>query len=432
MNSSATSRSTFVASLWSASAVPGPDCPRLTANIEVDVAVIGAGYTGLSAALHLGREGMSVAVLDAEEPGFGCSGRNGGQVNPASTRMLPSEVLQVLGEHWGEKFLQFGDRSTRIVFELIERYRMDCEAVQPGYVQGGYGARGRRINEGWTREWGQRGVDIKLMDRAETEALIGTNRYETGFVDPRGGNVNPLSYARGLARGALAEGAKIYGRSPAQAISRQGAQWLVRSGGNMVTARYVVLATNGHTDDLWPGLRQSIVPTASYLSATAPLDGDLLRKILPGRHAVSESARVLVYYRRDAQGRFILGAHGNLLNTREVGSTYHVRAEAIRLFPELADAIWEYNWAGWPAITKNHFPHLFRLDDGVYAGLGYNGRGVASATLMGAQLADVILDRQEPLVEVKPLQRFVFHPVRQVGISFHLMSRKALDRRDRT
>ena len=147
---------------------------------------------------------------------------------------------------------------------------------------------------------------------------------------------------------------------------------------------------------------------------------------------MSESARVLVYYRRDAQGRFILGAHGNLLHTREFGSTDHVRAEAIRLFPELADASWQYNWAGWPAITKNHFPHLFRLDDGVYAGLGYNGRGVASATLMGAQLADVILDRQEPLIQVKPLQRFVFHPVRQAGISFHLMSRKALDRRDRT
>ena len=432
MTPATTSRSTFAASLWSASAVPAPECSPLSENTEADVVIVGAGYTGLSAALHLARDGLSVVVLDAEEPGFGCSGRNGGQVNPGSTRMLPSEVTKALGPRWGESFLQFGDRSTRIVFELIDRYRIDCEAVQPGYVQGGYGTRGRRINEGWAREWGQRGIDIQLMNREETDALIGTSRYETGFVDPRGGNVNPLSYARGLARAAQTEGAVLHGRSPAQSIQREGAQWMVRTGANTVSARYVVLATNGHTDDLWPGLRQSIVPTTSYLCATAPLDAGLLKRILPGRHAVSESARVLVYYRRDEKGRFILGAHGHLLHTRELGSTDHVRAEAVRLFPELADVTWEYNWAGWPAITKNHFPHLFRLDNGVYAGLGYNGRGVASATLMGAQLADVILDRQEPLVEVRPLQRFVFHPLRQAGISFHLVSRKVLDRRDRT
>lgn len=422
---------TFYKSLWSASAISAPDCPPLDGRCETEVIIIGAGYTGLSAALHLAREGKEVIVLESEEPGFGCSGRNGGQVNPGSTRMLPAEVIDVLGQYWGERFLQFGDQSTRIVFDLIQRYQLDCEAVQPGYVQGGYGARGRRINEAWAHQWRQRGVDIKTMNRDEMESLIGSRGYGCGLLDPRGGNVNPLSYARGLAHAALKEGATISGLSPATSIRRDGAGWTVTTPRGAVTSKSVILATNGYTDQLWPGLRQSVVPTASYLSASEPLSDSLLKTILPGRHAVSETARVLVYYRRDAAGRFILGAHGRLLSTDEHGDKSHVSREAVRLFPELADTKWEYHWAGWPAITKNHTPHLFQLDDGVYAGLGYNGRGVASATLMGAQLATVVLQSGEPLIELKPLHTFAMHPLRQIGISFHLATRKTLDRIDR-
>lgn len=426
-------QTTFTNSLWSASATPAPDCPRLEQPAECDVVIIGAGYTGLSAALHLAAAGQSVVVLEAAEPGFGCSGRNGGQVNPASTRMLPDEVLNELGPAWGEKYLRFGDRSTRIVFELIDRYNIQCEAVQPGYVQGGYGNRGQRVSEQWASQWGRRGIDIELLNREQVEQRIGTRCYQSGFVDPRGGNVQPLSYARGLARAAQQHGAQVHGQSAAESIKRHGSQWVVSAtSGATVTARRVVIATNGYTDELWPGLRESIVPTASYLSATEPLDEQTLAKVLPGRHAVSESARVLVYYRRDDAGRFILGAHGNLSNTSEFGRTDHVRREAVRLFPVLAGVKWTHHWAGWPAITPNHFPHLFELDDGVYAGLGYNGRGVASATLMGSQIADLLLDRAEPLIQVRPLRKFAFHAFRQVGISYHLLSRKALDRLDRS
>ena len=249
--------------------------------------------------------------------------------------------------------------------------------------------------------------------------------------DARGGSVQPLAYARGLARAATEEGAVIHGASAATAIVRNGAGWSVRTERASVGCEIVVLATNGYTGDLWPGLRQSVVPVASFVTATAPLGHNVLPSVLPGRHAVSETARVIVYYRLDRQGRFIIGGRGRWFDVTDDGDAPHVRASALRLFPQLDGVEWEYRWAGWPAMTRDHLPRLFALDRGVYAGLGYNGRGVASATMMGQQLANVVLGEAEPLVEVRGPERFAFHRLRQAGISFHLLTGSLLDRLDR-
>ena len=276
-------------SLWAATAPPGPECPPLESNDAADVVVVGAGYTGLSAALHLAGAGRRVVVLDAGEPGWGCSGRNGGQVNPGGVKILPEDIAATLGPVWGERFLEFGDRSCDLVFELIERYRIDCEALRPGYVQGGYGAKGRQFNQEWARQWTARGREARFLEREEIADLIGTRRYGSGMHDARGGSVQPLAYARGLARAATQEGAVIHGASAATAIVRDGAGWSVRTARASVGCECVVLATNGYTGELWPGLRQSVVPVASFVTATAPLGHNVLPSVLPGRHAVSET-----------------------------------------------------------------------------------------------------------------------------------------------
>ena len=418
-------------SLWAATAPSGPECPPLTSNGAADVVVVGAGYTGLSTALHLAAAGRRVVVLDAGEPGWGCSGRNGGQVNPGGAKVLPEDVLASLGPDRGERFLEFGDRSCDLVFDLIERYRIECEALRPGYVQGGYGSKGRRFNREWARQWAARGSEVRFLEHEEIAVLLGTRRYGSGMHDARGGSVQPLAYARGLARAAMEEGAVIHGASEATAIVRRGAGWSVRTDRASIECECVVLATNGYTGDLWPGLRQSLVPVASFVTATAPLGHNVLPTVLPGRHAVSEAARIIVYYRLDGQGRFIIGGRGRWFNVTDRGDVSHVRAAALHLFPQLEGTQWEYQWAGWPAITRDHLPKLFALDQGVYAGLGYNGRGVASATMMGQQLANVVLTEAEPLVEVRGPERFAFHRFRQAGISFHLLTGTLLDRFDR-
>ena len=418
-------------SLWAATAPSGPECPPLTSNGAADVVVVGAGYTGLSTALHLAAAGRRVVVLDAGEPGWGCSGRNGGQVNPGGAKVLPEDVLASLGPDRGERFLEFGDRSCDLVFELIERYRIECEALRPGYVQGGFGSKGRRFNREWARQWAARGSEVRFLEHEEIAVLLGTRRYGSGMHDARGGSVQPLAYARGLARAAMEEGAVIHGASEATAIVRRGAGWSVRTDRASIECEFVVLATNGYTGDLWPGLRQSLVPVASFVTATAPLGHNVLPTVLPGRHAVSEAARIIVYYRLDGQGRFIIGGRGRWFNVTDRGDVSHVRAAALHLFPQLEGTQWEYQWAGWPAITRDHLPKLFALDQGVYAGLGYNGRGVASATMMGQQLANVVLTEAEPLVEVRGPERFAFHRFRQAGISFHLLTGTLLDRFDR-
>ena len=417
-------------SLWAKTAIPGPPCPPLTSAEETDVVIIGAGYTGCSAALHLAREGKSVRVLDSAEPGWGCSGRNGGQVNPGGTRLTPDEIIAELGPEWGPRFVAMGHETCEMVFELIKRYRIDCDALRPGYVQGGWDTQGMKYQREWAEQWQKRDVAVELLDANGIRDLIGSEHYSHGLYDPRGGNVQPLSYTRGLAHAAIAEGAHVHGHSKAISINQRGAEWHidVDNSGASVTARNVLIATNGYTDGLWPGLAQSGVSVCSFVAATQPLSHNVLASILPGKHAVSEACRVIVYYRLDADGRFVIGGRGNWHNNAQSGDDSHVRDIATRVFPVLADVDWEYHWGGWPVITKTHLPMLIGLAPGVFAGLGYNGRGVATATMMGKQLALAVLG-ESPDLRIQPLRTYRLHPFRRIGISYRLLSGTLLDRR---
>jgi len=418
----------FSKSLWVATAEPDVAATPLAGPIEADVAIVGAGFTGLSAALHLAEAGRSVAVLEAREVAWGASGRNGAQVNPG-WKMLPSEMRARYGDDRGAWVARFVDGACDLVFELIERHGIACAARRVPYLRGAYGKPGLRDVEAWVREWGDAGAPVALKSAAETHDLMGSTFFHGGMEDARGGSLQPLSYARGLARAATAAGAQIFAHSPAAAIERDGNDWRLRTTNDATaTARHLLLATNGYTDSLWPGLRRQIVPVATLQSATAPLPEEIRKTILPQGHHVSDTRHGMVYFRIDETGRFTIGGRGSPFDPcREDGDTRHLRAEAVRIFPQLAGVDWEFDWGGLVAITKSHAPHLIELTPNAHAGLGYCGRGVAMGTLMGRQMAELVIGEDVPMPREK-LTPFALHGLRNIGIAWNMIGGRLLDR----
>ena len=413
-------------SLWAETAGPAPACTPLAGEHQVEVAVVGGGFTGLSAALHLAEAGHAVRVLEAVQPGWGASGRNGGQVNPG-WKLLPAEVETRYGSDQGRRINAMADGACELVFDLIERHGIDCDAVRPGYVQGAQSRRGIIFLENWVRQWSARGAPVELLSRRQTKELLGTEAYLGGMLDRRGGNIQPLSYARGLATAAMAAGALIHGNSPALRLRRQAAGWKLETSHGSLVADHVLLCTNGYTTSLWPGLAAVVVPVPSFVAASEPLGNKLLAAILPGGHAVSETRRVQVYYRTDSHGRFVIGGRGQFFNDAQSGDIAHVHAEACRLYPALAHVKWQFHWGGYVAMTLSHTPKLMALAPGLHAGMGYNGRGVAMATMMGKQLAMAVAGEQ-PDMPVESMARIPLHRLRQAALSFRLIAGTFLDR----
>ena len=392
--------------------------------------VVGGGFTGLSAALHLAEAGKFARVLEAVGPGWGASGRNGGQINPA-WKVLPEEMERRYGAERGRRVAAMANATCDLVFELIDRHEIRCDAVRPGYLQGAFGPRGRKRLDAWVRQWAARGAPVEILDRSSTASLVGADVYDCAMLDRRGGNIQPLSYVRGLARAAMAAGAEVHGESAATEVRSHGAGWQVSTANGRVRAEQVLLCTNGYTDALWPGLRTAVVPAVSFIAATRPLGDNLARTILPECHGVSETRRVQVYYRKDRDDRFVFGGRGKFLSAAQMGDDTHVRTMALEMFPQLAGTEWEFHWGGYVAMTPSWAPKLMRLARGVYAGMGYNGRGVAMATMMGKQLAAAVLG-EDPDMPVTPLVRIPFHALRQIGVSWHLLAGRWLDRLDQS
>lgn len=390
--------------------------------------MIGGGFTGLSTALHLAEAGKSVIVLEAAEPGWGASGRNGGQVNPG-WRMLPSEIAAKYGSNRTPTVLDMLNKAPDLVFDLIGRHGIACDHERHGFVHAGFGRVGRDFLDGWVREWGELGVKVERFDRAGLKDLIGTDLYHLGILDPRGGHLQPLSYARGLAHAAIAKGAKVYGQSPAQSIHEQGAGWRVVTATGEVEAKHVILCTNGYADKVWPDLEKTVVPITTFIAASEPLDAARLNMVLPGRHHVAETRRALHYFKLDRDNRFVIGGRGNFTNLEEPGSVEHLKKTAREIFPALEGIGWSHGWGGKVAVTPDHTPRLFKLANNVHAGIGFNGRGVAMGSMFGTQLTRVVLG-EEPDMPIEDIDIIPNHAFRQFGITWFLSTGRLLDRKD--
>ncbi|MCC5810958.1 MAG: FAD-binding oxidoreductase [Ectothiorhodospiraceae bacterium] len=413
-------------SLWAATATEEPcQAPPLTGEASAEVLVIGGGYTGLSAALHLAEQGRDVLLLDAAEPGWGASGRNGGQVIPG-LKDDPEAILEHYGQDVGNRIVGTVGGAADAVFDLVRRHGIACDAVQNGWIQPAHSPQALEVATARARQWERQGVDVRLLDADQVHAMIGCQPlYHGGWLDPRGGSVQPLSYARGLARVATSHGARLHGNTRVLRLQREGAEWRAVTGSGEVRARQIILATNGYTDALWPGLRRSVVSLFSQQIATAPVPEELRARLLPGRQSVSDTRKLLWYFRLDAHGRLLMGGRGEFSDRPTLEQGKPLLAPLRKLFPELTDLPLEYSWAGRVAMTRDHLPHLHVLEEGVFAGLGFNGRGVAMGTVMGRLLAELAGGRppEEMPYPVTPLKPIPFHglhrPVTRMLIHYY-------------
>ncbi|HWO05556.1 MAG TPA: FAD-binding oxidoreductase [Methylomirabilota bacterium] len=423
--------STLPNSLWTATAPPPSPYPRLEGEVRADVCIIGGGFTGLSAALHLAEGGASVVVLEAGLVGSGASGRNGGQVIPG-LKLDPSELEAQFGTERGARLTELVGSAADFVFDLVRRHRIECDARQDGWIKACHSEVALRAASHTARDWSRRGAAVEEIDRVRIAELTGTGAYIGGFVDHRGGLVQPLSYTRGLARAAQQAGARIHERSEARTPQRGDGHWIVSTENGCVRAAQVVIGTNGYTDlagarGPWPKLARTVIPVYSYIAATRPMSDDSRRTILPKGQAVSDSRRLLRYFRLDAAGRMVMGGRGRTRDSADRSDYANIMASAVELYPQLRGCEWEFVWGGKVAVTLDHLPHLHELAPGVHAALGYNGRGVAMATVMGKVLADRVQGRAAIFPE-SPLRPVPLHRWRRPVFELIVAWKRALDR----
>lgn len=422
-------RAPLASSLWAATANAAPERAGLVGELEADVVVIGAGFTGLSAALHLSEAGKRVIVLEAQTPGWGASGRNGGQVNPG-LKADPEETKAAFGSDVGNRMVEASAAAGDLVFGLIKKHDIQCDANRCGWVRSATSAKTLAQLSETGRQWRAMGHAVDEIDADEMARLLGVRHYAGGLIDRRGGNLHPLNYALGLAAAAEKAGARIHDNSRVEALNSDGDVVHVKTAKGQVTAAKALICTNAYTGPLAQPLGQTVVPVTSVQVATEPLSDNVAQSILPEGHSPSDTRRLLIYFRKDAEGRFIMGGRGAISDKHVRRRQQALRDVAKELYPQLDGVAWRYAWGGDVALTRNHAPGLHKVGPNAVAGIGFNGRGVGMATVMGRILADWALGCPEdqldyPITRAEPIP---FHRFRRVGLGATVALFRVLDR----
>ncbi|WP_328702964.1 NAD(P)/FAD-dependent oxidoreductase [Arenibaculum pallidiluteum] len=388
------SRLPHAASWYSATATPVPDRPALEGPVECDVCVIGAGYTGLSAALHLAERGYSVVLLEAQRVGWGASGRNGGQI---VTGFNPSigTLARLVGREDAHRLWEMSEEAKALIAERVARHAIDCD-LRWGYLFAATKQRHERDLAAIEREWREDlgYAKARRVGADEVRGLVASERYLGGLLDEGSGQLHPLNYALGLARAAEAVGVRIFEGSPVTEIERGPRPAAITPGGR-VTARYLAIAANARADSVLPELGARIMPVSTYILTTEPLGEARARALIPSGLAVADVNFVLNYYRLTSDHRMLFGGGVSYSGRDMPGLDSALRRTMLRYFPQLADARTEFFWGGHVAITMNRTPQFGRVDPNILFAQGYSGHGVALAGLGGKLIAEAVAGTAE-------------------------------------
>jgi glycine/D-amino acid oxidase-like deaminating enzyme len=377
-------------SLWAAVTPAGPELPRLEGPAQADVVIIGAGFTGLSAALHLREAGVDVAVVEAAEPGWGASGRNNGQVIPTLSRPDPDDIVAKHGAA-GERFVALLRDSASVLFDLARKYQIQAEQEQTGWIQPVHSPGRIKIAERRVRQWLKAGAPVELLSREEMRNMLGSDAWHGGFWNRTGGHINPLALSRGLAQCVLDRGGRIFARSPATGFERRNNRWVVKTADGEISGRALIVATNAYTGEFAKSLArdiaQEVMPVLSWQMATEPLSDAARKTVIPGRQAMSDTHGELYFARYDARNRLVTG--GAIANTANAADRLKdaVGKRLQRLWPQIGEIKFDYVWNGYVGMTTDFLPRIHQLGPDAFAWTGCNGRAVALSISIGQQLS---------------------------------------------
>ncbi len=375
-------------SYYAATANEAPNRPALFGSATADVCVIGGGFTGLSAALHLAERGLSVIVLESNRVGWGASGRNGGQLH-SGQRRDQDWIEAAVGPDEAVFLWRLAEEAKALVKDRIRRHRIDCDLTE-GLIHAVHKKRWLDDEYAYVdklqRVYGYQAVEP--LTASELADAIGTDVYYGGSRDREAGHLHPLNFALGLARAAEAAGVKIYEGTRATAFSDASPMQVETVDGD-VAADAMVLAGNGYLAGIDAETEARVMPINNFMLATEPLGGRA-GALMPDRDAASDSRFVVNYWRLSADGRMLFGGGENYSPKFPADIAAFVRKHMLKIYPQLADARIDYAWGGTLAVTTNRLPYLRRPTPGLYVAAGYSGHGVGIANLAGKVVAEAI------------------------------------------
>jgi len=418
-------------SLWADSAIDIPASPSLQESLQADVLVVGGGYSGLSSALHLAEMGVSVVLLEASYVGYGGSGRSAGLVNSGVWK-TPDYVIKQIGQEAGERFNMALYDSPSVVFDLVQRHQIECNADQAGTVNIAHKASAMPYLEDRCEQMRKLGSSVRMIDGNEAQSISGSPVYcHGGILDPNAGTIQPLSFVRGLANTAITMGAKIYQQSPLLKLSRNRNRWLAKTESGQVLADQVILATNAYADENSEGVRESTLPVYIFHCATDPLPDSIAETIVPQRHGIWDTQLLMTSSRIDTAGRLVMSGVGSLQGVFSFLRRDWMTRSRDRLYPQAKGIPWSYRWTGQVGMTSTKLLRIQCLASGVFAPAGYNGRGIGPGTVIGKHLAQMLVSgsRDEFPFPIEDLHREAWRGPRSAYYKYGTLALQFIDRR---
>ncbi|HCF2345290.1 FAD-binding oxidoreductase [Pseudomonas paraeruginosa] len=383
----------YPSSYYAASANPAPPRPELQGEVETDICVIGAGYTGLSTALFLLENGFKVSVLEAAKVGFGASGRNGGQIVNSYSRDI-DVIERTVGKREAQLLGEMAFEGGRIIRERVARYGIQCD-LKDGGVFAAFTEKQMDHLRAQKQLWERYGhKQLEIMDARRIREVVATDNYIGGMLDMSGGHIHPLNLALGEAAAVESLGGTIYEQSPAIRIER-GANPVVHTPQGKVKAKFIVVAGNAYLNGLVPELAAKSMPCGTQVITTEPLSEELAHGLLPQDYCVEDCNYLLDYYRLSGDKRLIYGG-GVIYGARDPADIEAIiRPKMLKTFPQLKDVKIDFAWTGNFLLTLSRLPQVGRIGDNIYYSQGCSGHGVTYTHVAGKVLAEALRGQAE-------------------------------------